>query len=151
MARDSSRADGISSWCKACKAAARRGEPAPPRGLVLVMPLPAPRPDTPEPDDTPPEPAAAGHYAKQAAAFIAALDPPAGPADGLLCTSLRGLADIADGARYSLDPGRTLNTTTATMIRVMRELNATRAAKASSGSPQATPVRGKLDSFREAL
>lgn len=85
-------------------------------------------------EPVPPSAAASGHYAGEAERFLGALVPPAGDADALLVHSLRGLAALADLAVYGGDPVREVNACVAGMIRVQRELAATRASKAAAVS-----------------
>jgi hypothetical protein len=156
--KDRTRSTGRVSHCKDCKAG--RVEAAP-KGLVLVPKFPAPPEPSTEPDppvapvstapQSPPQPVSYGHYATTAERFIAALDPPAGDADALLVVALRDLAAQGDRLQLgSLDKTKELNTLTIALVRVMRELAGTRAAKSAAGSP-AAPLPTKLDAFRAAL
>ncbi len=131
----------------------RRARGVKPGALVLVMPpRPVPPPEPLEPD--PPRPARAlGHFETQAAKFIAALEPPAGPADGVLVASLERYAELADRASSvgCLDPVREAHTCIQGMIRVQRELAATRIVKLQRGGPTADEAGDKLDQFLDAL
>lgn len=155
------RASGLDTICRAChnaKQIERKHGPRPkPGALVLIMP---PRPEPPpagsdapcpgEAAQAPREPEPRAHYASEVEKFLGALQPPPGAADALLCLSLRHLAAMADGLGLgSLNPVQELSTLTQRMIQVQRELAATRAAKASSGtSPVAT--KGKFEAFKTA-
>ncbi len=151
---------GYRQPCLPCHSAEQReraarppGTKPKPGGLVLVMPpRPAPPPEPLEPD--PPRPARAlGHFETQAAKFIAALEPPAGPADGVLVASLERYAELADRASSvgCLDPVREAHTCIQGMIRVQRELAATRIVKLQRGGPTADEAGDKLDQFLDAL
>lgn len=152
--RDRSRSTGREGYCRDCCKARRRGDPRPAQALVLVMP-PRPAPPPPPPDDPDPElpPAAAvqyGHYAQAAERFITALSPPAGPADALLLVSLRDVAANGDRIHLgSLNPTADLNAVTGQLIRLQRELAATRAVV--KAAPVAAPGKDRLDAFLEAL
>lgn len=155
FAKDVRRKDGHRSACKTCDrkaTAARRADRRigrRPGALVLAPKFPAP-PEIPSPlavvasaPISPTEkPGGAGSYLQAAERQIAALVPPAGDADALLIRNLRGLAELADHAAYRADPDdpvRELTALTGAMVRVQRELAATRAARAKA-EPEAAPA-----------
>lgn len=72
--------------------------------------------------------------------FIAALDPPAADADAVLVHSLRGLADLADRFSLGADIVRDINALVTGMLRVQRELAATRLAKAKPAVVEEKPA-----------
>lgn len=149
FARDVRRKAGVRAACKRCdaRATARRkaaDRPAPGKLVVVNFPAPPPMPPADVAAATPTSPGArtsAGTYSDAAEAFIAALEPPAGPADALLVQSLRGLADLADRYSYGIDVVRDTNALVASMLRVQRELAATRAAKGNAAAPPAPASR----------
>lgn len=161
-AKDSRRPEGRRSECKACerkRTRDRRAGRTPKPGalaLVLAPKFPAP-PEDPSPQEAGSEPSAptrqqggAGTYSEAAEDFIAALDPPAGDADALLVRSLRGLADLADRYSYGADIVKDVNSLVASMVRVQRELAATRAAKGKAASAAESAPKSKLGRFGAA-
>lgn len=152
FARDSRNRLGVRGVCKPCERKATNERRANerigrrPGALVLVPKFPAPPEDSPPPADSP-TPGAISRgagistYTDAAEAFLAALDPPAGDADALLVRSLRGLADLADQWAYKVMPDEKLTALVASMVRVQRELAATRLAKAKPVAEATTPSR----------
>lgn len=152
FAKDARRKSGRRAACKRCdrKATAdrRAGLTPKPGALILVPKFPAPpvvlrAAVDPGASDAPS--GGVGTYAEAAEQTIAALDPPAGAADALLVHSLRGLADLADRYTLGLDVVKDTNSLVASMVRVQRELAATRAANAKAASVAAP--RSKLGRF----
>ena len=155
FAKDARLKSGHRARCKRCDRAAtadrRRYERVgrKPGNLCVVLDFPAP-PQDPSPQDADAEassnptrqPGGAGNttYADAAEAFIAALVPPAGDADALLVRSLRGLADLADRFSYGTDVVKDVNQLVASMVRVQRELAATRAAKSKAARAEEKPA-----------
>lgn len=168
FAKDSRLKAGVRAVCKSCDREAtakrRRGDNPRPGALVLV-------PKFPDPPAPPTPPIAAesrdgsganlpteaqdprreargpvGSYAEAAEAFIDALVPPAGPADALLVRSLRGLAELLDVYSHGIDVVKDTNAIVASMLRVQRELAATRASKAGA-QPAAAPAKPRASSY----
>lgn len=161
--RDSSRTTGRTSWCAECRAEHRRNPKPRPGALVLVMPArPAPPPEDEEPERAAGPPpvvwgptapsvrASFGHYGEAVEAFLDALTPPAGAADALLVVNLRDMAACADRLHLGPVEPRDLATVTASMIRLQRELAATRAAKSSQGIP-VVATKSKFEAFKDSL
>lgn len=145
--KDARKPHGRRYVCKRCDREAtrkRRAGLTPKPGalaLVLTPRFPTP-PEIPSPtaegvpatapDTTTEQPGRVGSYGEAVEEFIAALDPPAGGADALLVRNLRGLAELADQAAFREEPTRELTSLTTALVRVQRELAATRIAKAKA-------------------
>lgn len=151
FAKDSRTKSGVRAVCKPCDRAATKARRDDarigrrPGALILVPQFPAPPEETSPTEAHPttganPDGAGPTSYADAAERFIAALDPPAGDADALLVRSLRGLADLADRYGFGADVVKDTNALVASMVRVQRELAATRAARAKSAAPEAKPA-----------
>lgn len=152
FAKDARRKDGHRSVCKTCDrkaTAARRADRAVgrrPGALVLAPKFPTP----PEPSSSPEtlksdaHAGEVGSYIEAAEKFVAALSPPADDADALLVRNLRGLAAQADIASYRTptdELSRELSTLNGAMLRVQRELAATRIVKAKAQPVDEKPAR----------
>lgn len=150
FAKDARLKSGVRRVCKSCDRAAtakrRRGDNPKPGGLVLVGNFPEPPADVPaeSPVSQPRERTSAGTYLAAAEAFIDALVPPAGDADALLVRSLRGLAELLDVYSHGPEVVKDTNAIVASMLRVQRELAATRASKAAA--PPAAAPKSRLAS-----
>lgn len=178
FAKDARRKSGVRAICRGCDAKARedrrRGDRPKPGALVLVPNPPAWRgghitaptptslpivPEGPAPganpglagasDGPPSRPGLLSTYADAAEAFIAALEPPAGPADALLVRSLRGLAELADVSEHGDNEWTVRDTTAivAKLVAVQRELAATRAAKRTPAAQPEAPRRPSAASY----
>jgi hypothetical protein len=146
---------GVRAVCKSCDRAAvakrRRGDNPKPGALVLVPNFPTP-PSFPSADEpavrlAAPGGAALGTFSAAAEAFVNALSPAAGPADALLVRSLRGLAELADVYSHGPEVVKDTNALVTSMLRVQRELAATRASKAQA-APAEQPSRPSAASYR---
>lgn len=155
FAKDARLKSGVRRVCKSCDRAAtakrRRGDNPRPGALVLVPKFPDPPAPTTagEAEDARANLPRASHpavgtYLAAAEAFIDALVPPAGDADALLVRSLRGLAELLDVYSHGVDVVKDTNTIVASMLRVQRELAATRASKAAA--PPAAAPKSRLAS-----
>lgn len=147
FSKDARKPGGRRYVCKRCdrkatadRRAGRRPKPGA-LALVLTPKFPTP-PEIPSPtaegepatapDTTTGKPGRVGSYGEAVEKFIAALSPPASDADALLVRNLRGLAELADHAAFREEPTRELTSLTTAMVRVQRELAATRIAKAKT-------------------
>jgi hypothetical protein len=163
FARDARLKSGRRARCKKCDrdaTAVRRrderiGRKPGALALVLAPKFPTPPADSPPPagaEEAPPKATTlggVGTYVDAAEEFIAALDPPAGPADALLVHSLRHTAELADRFRYGLDVVKDTGALHADLVRIQRELAATRAARAKAVMVETSP-KSKLGRFGAA-
>jgi hypothetical protein len=82
--------------------------------------------------------------------FLGALEPPPGPLDALLVTSLRATARRADAIGFgSMNPVAETGAMVSTMLRLQTALASTRAARQAAGAP-VVPVKSKLSAFKQA-
>ena len=152
---------GACRTCEAVAEAARRdkakAQGEAPGATVLTFPVPAlPEPPAqlvappPGVQAVPPPPVASTEFQDALDAYLGALEPPPGPLDALLVTSLRATARRADAIGFgSLNPVAETAASVATMLRLQTALASTRAARQAAGAP-VVPVKSKLSSFKQA-
>ena len=157
FAKDARLRSGHRAVCKVCDRAAtraRRGDTRAPGGLVLVGNFPEPPPvdaataivDAVFGGARPARPQSPSTYADAAEATIAALVPPAGPADALLVRALRGLSELLDvySNGQQLDVVKDTTALVAKVLAVQGALAATRATK--KDAPAKPEAAGRLAS-----
>ena len=150
--------------CRPCESveaiarrAAREAREEESGATVLTFPVPAlPEPPAqlvappPGVQAAPPPGVASTEFQDALDAYLGALEPPPGPLDALLVTSLRATARRADAIGFgSLNPVAETAASVATMLRLQTALASTRAARQAAGAP-VVPVKSKLSSFKQA-
>lgn len=81
--------------------------------------------------------------------LIGSLAPPAGPQDAVLVQALRAVAKLYEQSYGSGDVGAYC-ALSGQLIRLQRELAATRATKAKASAEPVAAPRGKFGAFRDA-
>ncbi len=164
FAADARRKSGVRATCKPCDREERGGRrERKPLALVLAPKFPTPPPSTVSEGPasasssgaasltvqlgpTPQAPPAIGDYAAAVEVFIAALVPPAGPADAVHVRALRHLAELIDLRVHpaAIDAVRDATALVGKLVAVQAAIEKARAGAAKPEAPKSRLASGQF-------